>query len=193
MLKFDINQTVLVAVKPIINLVVTLNMKTMKHIIFIIIPAFILVGSFSCKKGNGIKPGNSNTSKLDTSTTLISNTELVGNWNLVTDTVSIEYGGRLAMYHGIPSDHYVFTKYANLYVNSGLNAFIDTGIYTISNSNQLGWESLYGGVLGHYGKDEGAYIGGYVVTSVTAHSLVLTSNTVNSLAGNRYEQIILKK
>jgi hypothetical protein len=160
----------------------------MKRIIFITIPALILIGLFSCKKINGVKPGNSNTSKPDTSTTLISNTELVGNWNVVTDSISFLAD---TMYYGTPADHYIFTKYANMYIKSTLNNFTDTAVYTIANVNELTWINSYGSIAGSIVRGPSSN-GTFIITSLTAHSLVLTQNFI-STEGPRFEVITFKK
>src|SRR3954470_13660214 len=102
----------------------------MKNLLLLCAIAFIAIGFSSCSLDN-VNPQQPNvpiTGKSDTSTTLIANTSLVGTWNIVTDTVSYLTN---SMYHGTPTDHYIFTKYGNLYINNGFNSQIDTAVYTI--------------------------------------------------------------
>src|SRR5438445_1036603 len=111
-------------------------MKILYTLSFITI---ISTAIFSCSK-NDVIPYTP--SKLDTSTTLITNTKLVGNWNIVTDTIS--YGGNNVMYHGVATDYYKFTRYGNLYVNEGLDKYIDTAVYGITTTtNQVVWVNNY--------------------------------------------------
>ncbi|HVV56581.1 MAG TPA: hypothetical protein VHC47_14705 [Mucilaginibacter sp.] len=152
--------------------------------IFILL-CVILFASFigSCSKGNDIPTEVS--PKLDTSSTLISNTELVGKWNILTDSLSFQ--GNNTMYHGTSADHYIFTKYGNMYVKENFGgSVIDTAIYGISSSNVLNWLNIY------------TNVNGVASTSPTnsppfsivldADSLTLTSN-VSTSTGQRYEQI----
>ena len=145
--------------------------------LIILVVAVILYG---CAKSNlsGTKTSPA-TSKSDTSTTLISNTELVGTWNVITDTVD-EYGGTPntfpgVMYHGTPADHYIFTKYGNVYIKTGFQVKVDTGIYTISGTDSLNWVNYYLD-FGGGGTRSITYQKGYIITALAADSLVLTQS-----------------
>src|SRR6202000_1637637 len=85
--------------------------------------------------------------KADTSKTLISDLRLVGNWNIITDTIS--YQGNNTKYHGVAADHYIFTKYGNLFINEGLESFVDTAVYAIASiQNSVSWVNTYVSVNG---------------------------------------------
>lgn len=163
----------------------------MKTIIPVIIIAFIAIIAFeSCKKLPSVKPGNKLLS--DTSTTLISNTKLVGNWTIVTDSLSYQTD---TVYRGTPADHYIFTTYGNLYIRSGFNNEIDTAVYTIK-GDTLSWQYSYASLFGKGGKTNG-YNLGFIISAVTAHSLILTQGGfitgTAQYGGRRYERITFKK
>src|ERR1700759_1795733 len=99
----------------------------MKHIYLLPLAAIVALIITSCSKSNVKPPTNT---KADTSNTLITDIRLVGNWNILTDTISFQ--GVNTMYHGVAADHYIFTKYGNLYINEGLESFIDTGVYSVA-------------------------------------------------------------
>ncbi len=160
----------------------------MKNTSLFTIFAFISVGLISCLKTNEVRPAASVTAKSDTSTTLATNTSLVGNWNIVTDTISFEAD---TMYHGTPSDHYIFTKYANLYIKSAFNNYTDTAVYSISGTDTLQWINSYWSEAGSVIRGTSS-VGAYTITSVSLHSLILTQNGITP-EGRRYEQITLKK
>lgn len=143
----------------------------------------------SCKKYKVTPSGNN--SRADTSTTLIDNTALVGTWNIVTDTISSD--GSSIMYHGVTGDHYIFTKYGNLYINEGLNSYVDTAIYGINSLNySVAWENLYQSVNGASNRVLTSS-SPYSITSVDTVSLVLTADTKSAGGTPRYEQIVFKK
>src|SRR5471030_2509719 len=105
----------------------------MKSVILLCVVTLMACGMAGCSKfvdGTNPPPTQTGgTTSSDTSKTLIANTSLVGNWNIVTDTVSFVSN---AMYKGTAGDHYIFTKYGNLYINSGFNQQVDTAVYSIS-------------------------------------------------------------
>lgn len=147
----------------------------------------VTIGLSSCSK-NKVTP--SNNSHADTSMTLISNTALVGNWNIVTDTIS--YNGTNTMYHGVATDHYIFTKYGNLYINEAQYNYVDTAIYNINSlSYSVSWLNSYISVNGVSSRTASTSAP-YSITSLDTASLVLTSS-IQSGNGPRYEQIIFKK
>lgn len=159
----------------------------MKRIYILALAAVVAVTVFSCKKTK-VTPLTS--SKVDTSTTLIDDKILVGNWNIVSDTVS--YMNNTVMYQGTPNDHYIFTKYGNLYINEGLDKLIDTAIYSVTPGNgTVAWINSY------FSTNGVAYIGStqsftYNITSIDSVSMVLTSSQATQ-NGQRYEQIKFKK
>jgi hypothetical protein len=176
----------------------------MKNLNSIILLVLVAGGLNSCTKSDQVKPKNQNTSKsdtgktivsdtsktfvTDTSTTLVSNMELVGNWNIVADTVSSTNN---FIYYGKPADHYIFTKYGNLFINSHFENYVDTAVYTISAENQLKWINSYFSDDGIVVKGPSA-VGAFTITTLTAHSLVLTQNEITP-EGIRYEMITFKK
>ncbi len=149
----------------------------MKSTVTVILLAIIAAGLTSCLKPNEVQPVKPVVAKSDTSTTLATNISLVGNWNIVTDTVYLEgspiYPGGSAMYYGTPADHYIFTKYANLYIKSAFNNYTDTAVYSISGTDTLQWVNSYwsqGGAAIKGRSEKGAY----TITSISLHSLILT-------------------
>ncbi len=158
------------------------------HLCFL--AAIISVCIFSCAK-TSVTPTNSNNgSHTDTSTTLTSNMALVGKWNVLTDTVS--YAGLRTMYHGVAADHYIFTKYGNLFVSLAPNNFTDTAIYAINSlSYSVVWLNKSSSINGTLSRIS-SYSAPYTITSVNADSLILTSNAQANL-GVRYEQIVFRK
>lgn len=159
----------------------------MKIIYIIAFIAVIGAAVSSCSKSK-VTPNTS--TKVDTSTTLIATKTLVGNWNIVTDTVS--YNGNNVMYHGVATDYYKFTKYGNLYINEGLESYVDTGVYAISTiNNQVAWVNSYSSVNGTVTRIQ-TYSPAYTITAVDTAKLILTSNASTN-AGPRYEQIVFKK
>jgi hypothetical protein len=160
----------------------------MKSISLVCVIALISVSFFACgPKSFDPLPA---TGKIDTSKTLTPITTLVGNWNIVTDTIS--YQGNSVMYHGTPADHYIFTKYGNLFVKEGLNNLIDTAQYVISAAkNQVAWVYTYISVNG-VSSTQLSDSPPFNITSVDSVSLVLTSN-LSTAQGLRYEQITFKK
>lgn len=159
----------------------------MKYIYTLSFIVIITMAMVSCSKS---KVTPMNTSKVDTSTALISSKLLVGNWNIVTDTIS--YNGSNVMYHGTPTDYYKFTKYGNLYINEGLERYIDTAVYSISSiNNQVSWVNHYISINGVSNTIQSSSQP-FVITSVDSVSLVLTQN-VSTSQGPRYEQIKFKK
>jgi hypothetical protein len=162
----------------------------MKRIASIILLAGIAATVISCVKQD--QPNIQTTTgptKADTSTTVVSNTELVGNWNIVSDTVS--YMTNNAMYHGTPADHFDFTAYGNLYIKNGFENQVDTAIYSISTSNKVQWTNYYTSVNGQFTR-EPLVVGAYTITSLAAHSLVLTQNLITP-QGVRFEVITFQK
>jgi hypothetical protein len=96
------------------------------------------------------------------------------------------------MYHGVANDHYIFTKYGNLYINQALDNYVDTAIYAITSINySVSWVSTYTSVNGVSSTTQTSSVP-YSITSVDTASLVLTSN-VQTTGGPRYEQIKFKK
>ena len=119
----------------------------------------------------------------------------MGTWNVITDTVDAD-GATLntfpgVMYHGTPADHYIFTKYGNLYIKTGFQVFVDTGIYTISGTDTLNWVNYYLD-FGGGGARSITYQKGYIITALGADSLVLTQSGQDGTQ-IRYEQITFKK
>jgi hypothetical protein len=160
----------------------------MKNIVLLFV--LIITGFSACKVDNinpPIKTKTTAVAKADTSTTLYSNLALVGKWNIVTDTVSFLANG---MYHGTAADHFIFTKYGNLYVNSGFNKQIDTAVYTITD-NKLQWENSFWSVNGRFSYSATSQ-GYYTISNLTPTTLVLTQ-ALNSPDGFRYEQITFVK
>lgn len=165
----------------------------MKSIILLCLVTLIACCVVSCSKFvDGANPPptqTGGTTSSDTSKTLIGNTSLVGNWNIVTDTVSFVSD---AMYKGTASDHYIFTKYGNLYINSGFNQQVDTAVYSISTSaNKVQWTNSYWSVNGVYSRSPTS-VGAYVISNLTSTTLVLTQSAATP-EGYRYEQITFKK
>jgi hypothetical protein len=167
----------------------------MKSLTLITLLSFAAVVLFSCKKPNAVQPGGSINTKSDTSTALVNNPELIGDWNIVTDTVYLEgtaiYPGASTMYHGTAADHYIFTKYANLYIKSGFNKYTDTAIYNISGTDTLHWINSYFSQVGVVIKGKSQTFP-FTITSVSTHSLVL-SQAVLTPEGHRFEQITFEK
>jgi len=167
----------------------------MKNLYLILLAGIFALCIFACKRPNAVKPTHANGPKSDTSTTLIANTELVGDWNVVTDTMhrdSVPWlkGGSI-MYYGTAKDHFIFTKYANLYVNIALNGWIDTAIYDISGSDTLRWINSYlkQGVATIIGPSSQ---GAFKIISITPHSLIIRTSGI-SPDGYEYQQITFKK
>src|ERR1700744_2547157 len=143
----------------------------MKSLYLIAIVTVFAITMVSCSK---TKVTPSTPSKVDTSKTLISDIRLVGNWNIVTDTISFQ--GNNIMYHGIPTDHYKFTKYGNLYIKQGLGSLIDTAIYGISSiTNQVAWVNQFVSVNGVSTTTASSSLS-YSITSLDSVKLVLTQN-----------------
>jgi hypothetical protein len=163
----------------------------MKRTGLIILLAFIAAVITSCvKQGQPAPQGTGTPTKTDTSTTVISNTELVGNWNIVSDTIS--YMANTAMYYGTPNDHFDFTAYGNLYIKNGFESQVDTAIYSVSTSNnKVQWTNNYTSVQGQSTRQPLA-VGAYTITSLAAHSLVLTQN-LSTPQGVRFEVITFQK
>ncbi|HWD89583.1 MAG TPA: hypothetical protein VG367_15735 [Mucilaginibacter sp.] len=123
--------------------------------------------------------------RLDTSTTLISNTVLVGKWNIISDSLS--YQGININYKGTAGDHYIFTKYGNLYISEAFGGnTIDTATYDVSNSYVLNWLNIYVNQNGNVSTIPTNSPPFNIRTN--ADSLVLTSNA-STTQGQRYEQI----
>lgn len=159
----------------------------MKYIYLLPLVAIAALIVTSCSKSN-VKPTNS--TKADTSNTLTDNIRLVGNWNILTDT--IYYQGSGTMYHGVATDHFIFTKYSNLYINEGLESLVDTAVYSIQSiPNTVSWINTYTSINGVFTTTQSVSLP-YVITSVDSTSLVLTSNATTA-QGPRYEQITFKK
>lgn len=166
----------------------------MKNIKLLSILALIAAGFVACNLDN-VNPQQqpptttTTTTPVDTSKTVVANASLVGNWNLVSDTLS--YAGSYVKYNGVPNDHYIFTKYGNLYINVALNKYVDTAVYSISAINKLQWVNTYTSANGVATTTQSSSAP-FDITSVDAHNLVLTCNqsTVN---GTRYEVITLNK
>jgi len=95
------------------------------------------------------------------------------------------------MYYGTPADHYIFTKYANMYIKSALYNYTDTGVYTIADVNELTWVNSYSSEAGSVVRGLTSD-GTFIITSLTAHSLVLTQNAFTP-DGPRFEVITFKK
>jgi hypothetical protein len=159
----------------------------MKYAYLLPLAAIVALIITSCSKSS-VKP--STTTKVDTSKTLIVDLRLVGNWNILTDTIS--YMGNNTKYHGVAADHYIFTKYGNLFINEGLENFVDTAVYSVTSlTNSVSWINNYVGVNGVSTTTQSVSLP-YVITSVDSVSLVLTSNATTS-QGPRYEQLTFKK
>ena len=159
----------------------------MKYIYLLPLAAIVALIITSCSKSN-VKPTTS--TKADTSNTLITDIRMVGNWNILTDTISFQGNG--TMYHGVATDHFIFTKYGNLFINEGLESFVDTAVYAIASiPNSVSWVNSYISVNGVSTTTQSISLP-YVITSVDSVSLVLTSNATTS-QGPRYEQLIFKK
>jgi hypothetical protein len=159
----------------------------MKYAYLLPLAAIVALIITSCSKSS-VKP--TTITKVDTSKTLISDLRLVGNWNILTDTIS--YLGNNTKYHGVASDHYIFTKYGNLFINEGLESFVDTAVYSVASiTNSASWINNYVSVNGVSTTNQSISLP-YVITSVDSVSLVLTSNATTS-QGPRYEQLTFKK
>lgn len=159
----------------------------MKYAYLLPLAAIVALIITSCSKSS-VKP--STTTKVDTSKTLISDLRLVGNWNILIDTIS--YMGNNTEYHGVAADHYKFTKYGNLFINEGLENFVDTAVYSVTSlTNSVSWINNYVSVNGVSTTTQSISLP-YVITSVDSVSLVLTSNATTS-QGPRYEQLTFKK
>ena len=159
----------------------------MKYIYLLPLAAIVALIITSCSKSN-IKPTNN--TKADTSKTLIEDIRLVGNWNILTDTIS--YQGSNIMYHGVATDHFIFTKYANLYINEGLENLVDTGVYSIASiPNTVSWINTYTSINGTFTTTQSSSLP-YVITKVDTASLILTS-IATTAQEPRYEQITFKK
>jgi hypothetical protein len=159
----------------------------MKYAYLLPLAAIVALIITSCSKSS-VKP--TTTTKVDTSKTLISDLRLVGNWNILTDTIS--YLGNNTKYHGVAADHYIFTKYGNLFINEGLENFVDTAVYSVASiTNSVNWINNYVSVNGVSTTTQSISLP-YVITSVDSVSLVLTSNASTS-QGPRYEQLTFKK
>jgi phage gp45-like len=158
----------------------------MKNVFLFCAIALIAFEISSCSLDN-VNPQQPNvpiTGKSDTSTTLITNTSLVGTWNIVTDTVA--YNGNF-MYHGTSGDHYIFTKYGNLYINNGFNAQVDTAVYTIYADNTVKWTTSYWKTNDVFSRQP-LTVGPYKVSDLTSTTLTLTED-VKSNSSSYYEQI----
>ena len=154
----------------------------MKYIVILFAVVLYSYLLSSCSKDN---PPNIVSPKLDTSTTLINNTALVGKWNIVSDSLS--YQGINIKYTGTAGDHYIFTKYGNLYISEAFGGnTIDTAIYAVSNSYVLNWLNIY--------VNQNGNVSTIPVNSppfnirLNADSLILLSNA-STTQGQRYEQI----
>jgi hypothetical protein len=159
----------------------------MKYTYLLPLAAIVALIITSCSKSS-VKP--TTITKVDTSKTLISDLRLVGNWNILIDTIS--YMGNKTEYHGVAADHYIFTKYGNLFINEGLESFVDTAVYSVASiTNSVSWINNYVSVNGVSTTTQSISLP-YVITSVDSVSLVLTSNATTS-QGPRYEQLIFKK
>ena len=159
----------------------------MKYAYLLPLAAIVALIITSCSKSS-VKP--TTTTKVDTSKTLISDLRLVGNWNILTDTIS--YLGNNTKYYGVATDHYIFTKYGNLFINEGLENFVDTAVYSVASiTNSVSWINNYVSVNGVSTTTQSISLP-YVITSVDSVSLVLTSNASTS-QGPRYEQLTFKK
>jgi hypothetical protein len=159
----------------------------MKYAYLLPLAAIVALIITSCSKSS-VKP--TTTTKVDTSKTLISDLRLVGNWNIFTDTIS--YLGNNTKYYGVATDHYIFTKYGNLFINEGLENFVDTAVYSVASiTNSVSWINNYVSVNGVSTTTQSISLP-YVITSVDSVSLVLTSNASTS-QGLRYEQLTFKK
>jgi len=163
-------------------------MKTTLLIIFI---ALTSVCFLTCKKSPISKPVNHLAPISDTNTTLIANQIMVGNWTLVTDSVHVDVIDIDTVYHGTANDHYVFTKYGNMYIHSGFNRYIDSAIYTVSPENRIDWVNSYFSLLGAVIKGT-SYDGYFSITEISAHSASLYQSRLNQY-GLRNEVVKLKK
>jgi len=162
----------------------------MKIYHYCFLAAIISISIFSCSKTT-VTPTNTNTgTHTDTSTTLIGNISLVGKWNVITDTVS--YAGSRTMYHGVSTDHYIFTKYGNLFISLAPNNFTDTAVYAINTLGySVAWQNNSSSVNGTLSRVQSISVP-YTITTLNADSLILTSSAQTDI-GVRYEQIFFKK
>jgi hypothetical protein len=167
----------------------------MKNLFLACIILVIAAGFTACKLDN-INPQTSTTNttptKSDTSATVISNTILVGNWNIVTDTIKDVSTSQTVVYKGTAADHYNFTKHGNLYINSGYQNYVDTAVYAITANNRVGWVNSYISVNGVSSRAPSSS-GTFIITSLTAHSLVLTQDAFVTGGDERYESITFSK
>jgi hypothetical protein len=156
----------------------------------------VIAGGFTACQLDNVNPQTSMTTttptKSDTSVTLISNTTLVGNWNIVTDTIKDVSASQTVVYKGTPADHYIFTKYGNLYINSGYQNYVDTAVYTIGPNSKVEWANSYISVNGVSSRAPSSS-GAFVIASVTTHSLVLTQDAITANGDERYESITFTK
>ena len=96
------------------------------------------------------------------------------------------------MYHGVVGDYYKFTKYGNLYINEGLDKYIDTAIYGITTTtNQVNWVNNYTSLNGLATINQ-SLAPTFTITKVDAANLILTSS-VATTAGTRYQQVVFTK
>ncbi len=159
----------------------------MKYIYLLPLVAIVALIITSCSKSN-VKPTTS--TKADTSNILITDIRLVGNWDILTDTINFQGTG--TMYHGVVNDHFIFTKYGNLYINEGLENLIDTAVYSVASiTNSVSWINTYFSINGTFTTTQSLSLP-YVITKVDTASLILTSNA-STAQGPRYEQITFKK
>lgn len=159
----------------------------MKIIYTIFFISIVSIALFSCVKSS---PAPVKITKADTSKTLTSDGILIGNWNILTDTIS--FLGSNIMYHGVPTDHYIFTKYGNLYINEGLEQYVDTAVYSVTSiNNNVSWLNSYFSANGNSSYTQ-TTTGPFVITSIDTASLVLTQNGPTP-GGQRYEQIVFRK
>jgi len=152
----------------------------------VILLALIVTGLSACKTNN-VDPRIDATNSSDTSTSLVANTALVGFWYIVTDTISSN-GGQ--MYQGVHTDHFIFTRYGNLYIHNGLNQQVDTAIYIFSPPDQVQWTYTY---YSENGIESKAHLtaGPYQITGWNTNVLSLTKKFGG--APPMYEQIRLIK
>ncbi|WP_426671622.1 hypothetical protein ACPPVU_10325 [Mucilaginibacter sp. McL0603] len=159
----------------------------MKYIYLLPLVAIVALIITSCSKSN-VKPTTS--TKADTSNTLTADIRLVGNWNILTDTINFQGNGTI--YHGVATDHFIFTKYGNLYIKEGLANLIDTAVYSVASiTNSVSWINTYISVNGAFSTIHSQSLP-YVITKLDTASLILTSNA-STAQGPRYEQITFKK
>lgn len=162
----------------------------MKHWITLLFIAAMAVTIASCGKRND-QPTPVTPTQSDTSKNLIGNTTLVGDWNIVADTII--NGGQVYPYQGIPGDHYHFTKYGNLFINSGFHAFVDTAIYGISvDSKAVQWVNSYISVDGQSSRTPST-AGVFEIKSVSDHSLFLSQDFTGANGILRQERIWFSK